>query len=83
MAAVSSFDYSFKIEMETAPKQDTSPITRVESFEIEKKVANNELTVEKKEIVDISKKPEENVPTVSASNYISIKQVTVFGDGPF
>ena len=44
---------------------------------------NNELAVEKKEIVDISKKPEENVPTTTASNYISIKQVLEFGDGTF
>ena len=69
--------------METAPKQDTSPIKRVESFEIEKKVANNELAVEKKEVVDITKKPEENVPTTTSSSYISIKQVLAFGDGSF
>ena len=83
MAGDSSFDDFFKIEMETAPKQDTSPIQRVESFEIEKKVANNELAVEKKEVIDISKKPEENVPTITASSYISIKQVLEFGDDTF
>ena len=81
MAGDSSFGITCKVDMETAPKQDTSPITRVESFEIEKKVANNELAVEKKEVIDISKKPEENVPTVTASNYISIKQVLELGDG--
>ena len=54
MAGDSSFGMACKFDMETAPKQDTSPITRVESFEIEKKVANNELAVEKKEVVDIS-----------------------------
>ena len=83
MAGDSSFGIACKFDMETAPKQDTSPITRVESFEIEKKVANNELAVEKKEVIDISKKPEENVPTITASSYISIKQVREFGDGTF
>ena len=80
MVQDSSIVISFNFDMETAPKQDTSTVKRVESFEIEKKVANNELAVEKKEVVDISKKTEENVPTSTAPSYISMKQVIVFGD---
>lgn len=59
--------------MNTDQKVEPNPLKRIESFEIDKKVSNNEIGLEKKEVVDVPGKEVDRVK--ETANYISLKQV--------
>ena len=73
MVKSSSIQFQYIVKMNTDQKVEPVPITRIESFEIDKKVSNNEIGLEKKEVVDIPGKEVDRAKTTA--NYISLKQV--------